>query len=232
MNSPRRLAIAAGILLLVADVAGVLGVMLSQVLRDSPDFIGEVPGHATELGWAAFLVFVMGASGAGVAVAFYPILRQLNPALAIGAVVFRAAEGIVWMACAAILLTVVGLGQRSVGAADPAWYGNAARLLLDAHDQMDLVGLLAFSVGALAYYYVFFQSRILPWWLSGWGLVGSVLWIVGVSWAIVAHTQDYTLFVAPLGLSELVLAFWLIFRGFGTPEQATAPASTSALVAA
>jgi Domain of unknown function (DUF4386) len=223
VNDSRRYAVAAGMLLLVADVAGVLNVALSGVLRDSPDFIGAVPDHATELGLAALFVFVMGAAGTGVSVALYPILRRLNPALAIGAVAFRTAEGVIWMACAGILMSIVAIGQRVVGAADPVWYANAARLLLDGMDQIRLVGLLVFSLGALCYYYAFFSSRLVPRWLSGLGLLGTALWIGGVAWAMVDHSQDYTAFVAPLGLQELVFALWLIFRGFSAPELAKAP---------
>lgn len=234
MNDSRRHAVAAGVLLLIADMAGVLNVALSHVLRDSPNFIGMVPDHSTELGLAALFVFVMGAAGAGVSVALYPVLRQLNPALATGAVVFRTAEGVIWMACAGILMSIVTLGQRASGAADPVWYANAARLPLDGMDQIRLVGLLVFSLGALCYYYAFFRSRVLPWWLSGWGLLGTALWIGGVAWAMVAHSQDYTPFVAPLGLQELVFAFWLIFRGFSAPKLAPAanPATSPAPAAA
>jgi len=227
MNGSRRYAVAAGILLLVADVAGVLNVALSHVLRDSPDFIGAVPDHATELGLAALFVFVMGAAGAGVSVALYPVLRQLNPALAIGAVAFRTAEGVIWMACAGILMSIVSLGRQAVGAGDPAWYGNAARLLVDELDQINLAGLLVFSLGAICYYYAFFSSRLLPRWLSGLGLLGTALWIGGVAWAIVAHSQDYSQFVAPLGLQELIFALWLIFAGFREPGLASAPHSAT-----
>ncbi|MFI5259960.1 MAG: DUF4386 domain-containing protein [Candidatus Limnocylindrales bacterium] len=228
MNDSRRHAVAAGVLLLIADMAGVLNVALSHVLRDSPNFIGMVPDHSTELGLAALFVFAMGAAGAGVSVALYPVLRQLNPTLAIGAVVFRTAEGVIWMVCAGILMSIVSLGQRAAGAADPAWYGNASRLLLDGTDQINLAGLLVFSLGALCYYYAFFRSRVLPRWLSGWGLLGTALWIGGVTWAMVAHSQDYSLFVAPLGLQELVFAFWLILRGFSAPKLAATPNSAVA----
>jgi hypothetical protein len=101
-------------------------------------------------------------------------------------------------------------------------------------DQITLAGLLVFSLGALCYYYAFFRSRVLPRWLSGLGLLGTALWIGGVAWAMVAHSQDYSLFVAPLGLQELVFAFWLIFRGFSAPKLAPAsnPATSPAPAAA
>jgi hypothetical protein len=49
--------------------------------------------------------------------------------------------------------------------------------------------LLAFFSGALMYYYVLFATRLIPRWLSGWGLAA-------VAWAVVAtiysaSTQDF-----------------------------------------
>ncbi len=217
MTSPRRLAIAAGTLFLVADAAGVLSVLLSQGVLGSPELLGQFGGHGTELGLGALLEFVMGAAGAGIAIALYPVLRPYNAALAIGAVAFRTAEAVAWMLGAAMLIAVVTLGQDPARTADPGWYQNAAALLLDLRDRVALVGLLAFSLGAAAYYWVFFQARILPWWLSGWGLLGTALWIAGVAWGFVAHGVDGGVLVAPLALNELALAAWLIVRGFATP---------------
>jgi len=42
-------------------------------------------------------------------------------------------------------------------------------------DQADLTGVLVFYLGASMYYYVFYRSRLVPRWLSGWGLAGTTL---------------------------------------------------------
>ncbi len=218
----RRLAIVVGVLFLVAVVAGQATAFLSQSLRDSSDRIDLLPGHATELAWAALFICVMGAAGVGTSVAFYPILRQRNANLAIGSIAFRAAEAVMCIACAATLLLIGDLSQVPVGAAAPDWDGNGAGPLIDLFNQLYLFGLLAFGIGAVCYSCALFRSRILPRWLSGQGLFASVLWTGGISWAIVAHGQEVTLSQMPLLLNELVLAAWLISRGFGSPRPALA----------
>ena len=91
------------------------------------------------------------------------------------------------------------------------------------------VAMLAFGVGALMYYYVFYRSRLVPRWLSGWGLVGGALMLV--STVSSGFTQDFgfttvnTVLNIPIGLQEMVLAVWLIVKGFN-PSALAADAET------
>ena len=82
----------------------------------------------------------------------------------------------------------------------------------------DFVAGLAFVVGAFMYNYVMYRSRLVPRWLSGWGLVGAVSILVAHLYA--GFTQDFgfttvnSVLSAPIGLQEMVLAVWLIVKGF------------------
>ena len=63
-----------------------------------------------------------------------------------------------------------------------------------------------------------YQARLVPRWLSGWGLVAGVLSLVATVYA--GFTQDFgfttvnTVLSIPIGLQEMVLAVWLIAKGF------------------
>ena len=82
------------------------------------------------------------------------------------------------------------------------------------------VGPLAFGIGTLMYSYVLYRSRLIPRWLSGWGLVGAALSLVATVYA--GFTQDFgfttftTVLSIPIGLQEMVLAVWLIAKGFNS----------------
>ena len=81
-----------------------------------------------------------------------------------------------------------------------------------------VAAILAWSIGALMYYYVFYQTKLIPRWLSGWGIVGIIL-VVVVSMLLMFRviepmSQIQIVLSIPIALQELVLALWLIVKGF------------------
>jgi Domain of unknown function (DUF4386) len=66
------------------------------------------------------------------------------------------------------------------------------------------------------YYYVLFVTRLIPRWLSVWGLAAVALAVVATIYS--ASTQDFgfttvnTVLNVPIGLQELDLGVWLIVR--------------------
>jgi hypothetical protein len=81
------------------------------------------------------------------------------------------------------------------------------------------------------YYYVFYRSKLIPRWLSGWGFIGAAL-LLSVALLTLFSGQPFSvsgimiLLVLPITLQEMVLAVWLIVKGFNP----SAIASGSALV--
>ena len=223
MNSTRRLAVAAGLLFLVADVAGGLFFAFAGGLGTGQAYVDAVPAHQTELGLGALCIFLMGAAGTGIVVAFYPVLRLRHEAVAIGAVVFRVSGEVIAFLLAGLTLATISVANAAAGASDSIPYVLATNVLVDARDQFSLVGSVAFGIAALLYCSVFFESRLLPRWLSAWGVLGAVVWLAGAAWAFVSHNVDGGLAMAPLGLNEIVMAVWLIARGFSAPEPARMP---------
>ena len=94
------------------------------------------------------------------------------------------------------------------------------------------MGYLAFCTGATLYYLVFYRSRLIPRWLSVWGLASTVLGLVAgllvlfQSIAVLSSTQ--VVLNLPIGVQEMVLAVWLIVKGFSPKPEAKAPAPPTA----
>ena len=72
-----------------------------------------------------------------------------------------------------------------------------------------------FIAGALVFYYLLYISTLIPRWLSGWGVVASILLLIGNLLELAGGTPSMILYL-PIIANEAVLAIWLIFKGFNT----------------
>jgi hypothetical protein len=85
-------------------------------------------------------------------------------------------------------------------------------------DHSTLAAVFAFSVGASLYYLVFYRSRLVPRWLSGWGLAGALLMGSACLMSLVSDSPvvDYKLLILPIAVQEMVFAVWLLAKGFSS----------------
>jgi hypothetical protein len=98
-------------------------------------------------------------------------------------------------------------------------------LLRSGRDWVNHVGtILTLSVGGLMFYALLYRARLVPRWLSGWGLVGTAL-TVTASFLFMFRVVDLLTSVymnLPLALLEMVFAVWLIAKGFNSTVVAPA----------
>ena len=73
------------------------------------------------------------------------------------------------------LLSLLTLSQEYVkaGASNASVFQVSGTVLLAIQNGPAELGVIAFTVGALMYYYVFYQSKLIPRWLSGWGILAA-----------------------------------------------------------
>ncbi|MFX0183479.1 MAG: DUF4386 domain-containing protein [Candidatus Hodarchaeota archaeon] len=213
----------AGVLFITATVAGVLAVIFFGSTLESPVDLAKISANETQVAIGALFYFIMAAACAGIAIPIYPILRQHNEGMALGAVGFRIIEGALYMVGVMCVLGLVLLSQEFVDAVTPAdpYFQTLGELLLAGQDlaQALVPGVFAFSLGALMYQFIFFQSKLIPRWLSVWGLIGSTLVFVSGLVTIFggsALSPFSDLLNLPNFVGEMVLAVWLIVKGFNS----------------
>ncbi len=237
MNPDRKTAAIVGVLFILG-FAGAVTAALTKPILDAPDYLVVISSDPNRILLGAFFQFIMACACAGIGIALFPVLRRYNEGLALAAAGFRIIEAAFQIAGVILLLVLVTLSGEFVhaGSPDRASLQTAGVLLQAASAWMNNVAvLLAWSIGALAYYYIFYKDKLIPRWLSAWGLVGIALTILsstGVMFRIIAPMSAMQgLFNAPIALQELCLAIWLIARGFapsmipsGLPRTDVAPA--------
>ena len=220
MKSYRGNAIAAGVLFILCSAASILSIVPLGATVGAPVNFATLAGSANAVVMTALIEFVWAASGMGIVIALYPVLRLFSPTLALGSVVARVVENVVILIGTISLLTLLTVSQQAAGSADTTSFQATGDALVAVREwaSADFVAGLAFVVGTFMYNYVMYRSRLVPRWLSGWGLVGAVLTLVAIGYA--GFTQDFgfttvnSVLMAPIGLQEMVLAVWLIAKGF------------------
>ena len=219
MKAYRGNAIAVGVLFIACSAASILSAVPLGSTLDGPDYLSKLAVSGNRVVLTALIEFVWAATGAGIAIGLYPILRKYNRALALGSVAGRVVERVLVLIGTLSLLVLLTVSQLAAGSAAPSSFQATGDALLAVRDWVHgFVALLAFLIGALMYYYVLYRSRLVPRWLSGWGLVGAALSLVATVYS--GFTQDFgfttvnTVLNIPIGLQEMVLAVWLIVKGF------------------
>jgi len=161
-------------------------------------------------------------------VSLYPVVRRHGEALALGSVGFRILEGGLYLVAAVGTLLLLQVGRDvTAGSPIPVYLRTSGALLLTLRNQAGLIAVLAFYLGASMYYYLFYRARLIPRWLSGWGLAGTALGAVAgllVLFRVTGYmsTTQVALNI-PIGVNEIVMAIWLLVRGFDSSTAGSVP---------
>ena len=78
-------------------------------------------------------------------------------------------------------------------------------------------------------YFVFYRSKLIPRWISVWGLVGAIIYLASglfVMFGSITSTISDVLQL-PIFLQEIVLAVLLIVKGFNPSAVASLSAKTA-----
>jgi hypothetical protein len=233
MNNFRKLALSAGILFIIYDIVDILSFLFLGPVN-STNYLVSVSENAGLVGAGAFLLLIGGACGSGIAISLYPVLKKFNPVLALGSAGFRISEGVLRFVSVSLLLGIITLSQLFVkaGTTDSSYFQILGALLKALRLWVGNVGsLLSFSIGCTLYYVIFYQTKLVPRWISVWGLVFGITGIVScalVSVGLIAPAgTEQVIMIIPMLPQEIVLAVWLIVKGFNPSAFAVLPAKTN-----
>jgi len=234
MNTDRKIAIIAGTLFIVATAASLLGTGFTGSILDAPDYLSRISSNGNRVMVGALFSFTAAAASSSIAISLYPLLKQYNEGLALGAVGFRLIEGVFYIVGAICLLSLFTVSQQFVnaGGQGASYFQTVGNLLLTTRDLAGFIfAVIAFCLGALMYYYVFYRSKLIPRWLSVWGLIAIVLLLSAVLLTMFdgepfSISGNLVLLALPIALQEMVLAIWLIVKGFNSSAIASGSGKT------
>lgn len=218
MNSVRKKTIIAGTLYIIGTVSGVLSIAPAV---DASDYLLKASANANQVLSGALFQFIMTIAYAGFAITLYPLLRKYKESLALGFLSFRIIAAVLSIIGFIILLLLLSLSQEFVkaGTTDSYYFQTLGSLLRSGRDFVNHIAMiLATSVAGLMFYTLLYQTKLIPRWLSLWGLLGTIF-TISSSMLIMFHIIDiittiYIILNLPLIILEMVLAIWFIVKGF------------------
>jgi hypothetical protein len=230
----RMNAVIVGVLFIIGTVTGTAAALTGIPILDAPDYLTSISANESQIILGAFFVFLEGAACAGVGLALYPIMKEYSTGRAIGVVGFRVAEGILEILGGFITIGLLALSQEFVKAGAPdATYFHTTGAIIKAGEAWLINGaaLVLWCIGAVMYYTVFYQYRLVPRWLSGWGLVGITLATIS-SVLVMLHVIPgfgavQMAFMPLIFAQEMVFAVWLIAAGVNPSAVAPPSAKTA-----
>ena len=220
MKTHRKSAIIVGVLFIFALVAFMIGKAIYEPILTSPDYLDIVYPNRVTVIFGILLEFISALLVVLIPVLLFPILKKQYEVLALGYISFRLFEAVLLSIAQIYKLSLVSLSQTylNTGGVDASYFqntGNSIKSVLYWVDHGGLIYLIVFVIGTLILNSAFYKSKLIPRWLSIWGLIAAVAILA----ASVMATFDIflglaMLLVIPIGLQEQALAIWLIVKGF------------------
>jgi len=223
MDSNRKNEILVGVLFILAAVTAIIGLALYQPILYDPDYIINGSANETQVIWGAFCELILAFSVIGISIMMYPILNKENESLAIGYVCFRLLEATIIIIGIISLLSVVTLNQEFAKSVNPnvISFLTAGKLLVTVHNWTFLFGPnLALGPSTLMMSYLLYKSKLVPRFIYVLGLGGGSLILACallVMFGVFPQISVWGgLFAIPVFLYEMILAVWLIGKGFNS----------------
>lgn len=222
MNSDVTAPRLAGLMFLVVAATLMGGSILAPLFDPiaPPENLSDALVDASEDTFRIHLsVLLKLASAAGtvvLATMLFATLRSQDANLATLALSFRLVEATILSAAAICPLLWLLLRQEHAGAGalDGALYLALGSLLVRGSSWGFTVAATFFSIGSTLFCYLFYKAGSIPKWLSGWGVLGSLVLLSGLVLRTInlVDSQTVALFWLPI-LFEIVLGFWLLIKG-------------------
>ncbi len=206
-----------GALFLIGFLTYGTGFGLINSVITAPDFPANIAAAQTILLIGGFLMLLNTMVDIGKGVLFFPILESHGRRTAfvyLAAIVVQ----VVFLDIGALfLLMLVPLAQiaADAGASSAAWAPGIASLLTESNTLAYNIGQATLSFGGVFLCLLLYRTRLIPQLLAGLGVLGYVMHAGGAVSEIFGLQISLYLLI-PGAIFEVVIAFWLIFKGFNT----------------
>jgi hypothetical protein len=227
MNTYRKSAITVGLLFLIALILNPIATEIFDPILNTPDYLEKAYAGRNFIIIGNLLNFICAIAMIFIPISLFPVVRKNNESLASSYIVFRALEGILFIYIAIKSLSFINLSKVYINEATQ----NASYLQSlgsSIHSEIywaTIIYIIIYALGGVTFYYLLYKSKLVPRFLSIWGLMAVVLLFVGAILGLFSLgifnrlplMKAMVYFAPPIAINEFVLALWLIIKGYNSP---------------
>lgn len=173
MNSEKKTARNVGILFILAIVSSLMsGIFLEST--KAPDYLSAISANEDNVLIGVLLLLTLTASVVSIPILMFPIFKKHNESLAHGYIGARIFEGISdsILAISMLLLFILSREVVKPGAPDASYFQASGGIILALFDWIGVLENIPYCIGSMIFFYLLYQSKLVPRWLSVWGFIG------------------------------------------------------------
>ena len=221
MDSNRKTAIIVGVLFLIAFVFDLLAMAVYEPVLNAPDYLVNAYPNKTTIIIGILFEFFAATAIVLIPIVLFPILKQHNERMALGYVGFRFLEGILFIFSIINSLSIISLSQEYInaGASEASYFQTIGNSIHAQNHWSTLIYIIVFTIGALMFYSVLYKSKLLPRFISVWGLIAAALLLAGALlglFDLIPTSKIMIILGPPVALNEITLSVWLFAKGFNS----------------
>ncbi|KIL39022.1 hypothetical protein SD70_22620 [Gordoniibacillus kamchatkensis] len=223
MIAHKKSALLVGVLFILAAVTSIIGLILYDPILNGPDYLVKGAEHGSQVILGALMELILVVSAVGTATTMFPILRKYDETIALWHVCFRFLEAIIITIGVISVLSLLTLSREFVAAAAPdtASFQASGTVLRALHDWTFLLGPnFMLGINTMMYSYIFYKSKLVPRFIPVLGMTGSALVFLAAILEMFDVIRQISAWGAmlslPVAANEMILAIWLIVKGFNS----------------
>jgi Domain of unknown function (DUF4386) len=190
-------------------------VLLHPLTRGPRDYLANAAEASLQIKVAVFLLFANCALTIGIAIAALSVFRQFSDAMAL----LLVAVGVIMFSLQAVdnahILSMLSLSQQYAQAGSPnGLFETLAAVVGSTRRWAHYSELLFIDAWILVFYSLLYRFGLVPRALAAFGLLTVMLHFTGITLPLWLGYRSVTLMGAPMALSHIALALWLMVKGF------------------
>jgi len=219
MNSNKKTGRITGVLLLLIFISGIV---MYQFLQGpnlfADDFLTKASDSANQIIISALLGMLSGVMSVIIATLLLPIFKKHSVTLAFMYLAFCILHFVAISIDNVSVLTMLEVSREYAknGSDNAEVVKTMASLFYGKHWWTHYLTLLISCLPVFVLYYTLYVSRLVPRALSVFGMVAVILMLIEIMATLFGNSISMNMLL-PMGLIQLVLPIWLLFKGLSTP---------------